>query len=323
MHLGRTIPLFPLAAVLCSNTPALRADDGWDRPTVTLQEDNDLGFSDRHYTQGLYLRFLSGDHTNLNWFTAHAPSLGYDAARWKWGLEGGQQMFTPEDISATRLLKQDRPYGGWLFGGLLFQQRGEMECGIPVKETFGLQVGVVGPESQAENTQVWWHTIWEWKRPRGWDNQIQTEVGGLLHYERRYRLAIGDVWSLQLLPGAGFNLGNIRTDARLEGVLRAGYNIPNEFGLNDTVPGWCIDPGFYIFGAARGRAVLVDIFLDGNHFRESHEVHKEPLVAEGTFGLAITSRHAELTVTHVERTREFTRQKESDAFTSVAFTAKF
>jgi len=41
-------------------------------------------FSDPALTQGARLSFLSRDHTNETAFTAHVPSVGYDAVRWKW-----------------------------------------------------------------------------------------------------------------------------------------------------------------------------------------------------------------------------------------------
>src|SRR5438128_627984 len=95
--------LIPLAAALLVSCN-LRADDGWDRAVLVINEENDSRFSDRHYTQGSRLAFLSRDHTNETAFTTHLPSVGYDAVRWKWGIEGGQEIYTPEDITASHLI---------------------------------------------------------------------------------------------------------------------------------------------------------------------------------------------------------------------------
>jgi hypothetical protein len=286
-----------------------------------LTEENDSGLSDRHYTQGVNLRYLSTDNTGRNWLSKRMPSVGYDTVPWKWGVEAGQQMFTPENIADRHLLRNDRPYAGWLYAGLIYQSRGVTARETPVMETFRLQAGVVGPESLADDAQILWHYMWGFQRPNGWRNQIETEPGLQLNYDRRYRFAIGDTWSLQLLPEGGFHLGNVRTDLHLGTAFRAGYNIPNEFGWKKTGPG--SDFGIYLVGAVEGRAVLLDIFLDGNNFRESHNVNKRPLVAEGRVGIAMASRHVEVSIVHVQRTVEFNAQESSDAFTSLKLALKF
>jgi hypothetical protein len=188
-------------------------------------------------------------------------------------------------------------------------------------ETFRLQLGVVGPESLADEAQILWHYMWGFQRPNGWDNQLKTEVGVQLNYDRRYRFAVGDIWSMQFLPEAGFRLGNIHTDARLGLGFRAGYNIPNEFGWAKTEPG--NDFGIYIVGGVEGRGVLLDVFLDGNNFRESHNVNKRDFVGEGRLGLAVSSRHVEVAVMHIQRTTEFNAQDSTDAFTTLVLTLKF
>ena len=312
---------YALAALSALVPVQLRADNGWDRAVFTLTEENDSKFSDRHYTQGLKLGFLSRDHTNENWLSGHLPSIGYKVARWKWGLEAGQQMFTPEILSETKLIENDRPYAGWLYGGLVFQQRGTNGGGTGMMGTFRLQAGVVGPESEADDAQIYWHGLWGFQHPSGWHHQLKTEVGLQLAYDRRHRYAIGDEWSVQVLPEAGCNLGNVRTDFHAGGTLRAGYNIPNEFGLNDSRRG--ADLGVHLFGGYFCRAVLLDLFLDGNNFRPSPHVEKEPFIGEARFGVAITGRHAELSVAHVHRTFEFSGQKERDGFTSLTLTLKF
>ena len=149
--------------------------------------------------------------------------------------------------------------------------------------------------------------------------QLNTEVGVQLSYDRRQRYAVGRRWAAQFLPEAGADLGNIRIGVHAGGTLRAGYHIPDEFGGGPSQPGW--DWGAYIFGGVSGRAVLLDIFLDGNIFSESHHVNKEPLVGEARFGGAITTQHLEISLMHVKRSREFEAQGVADGFTSL--TLKF
>ena len=310
-----------LVTVLVFSAASSRADDGWERASLTLTEENDSSLSDRNYTQGAKIQFLSTDHTDRGCFTSVMPSLGYAAPRWKWGFDLGHQIFTPEDLSEHKLIRDDRPYAGWLYGGLIFQQRGTNASGTPVMETFHLRGGVVGPDSQADHAQVSWHRTFGFDNPNGWRNQLKNEVGGQILYDRRYRYALGDVWSVQFFPEGGVELGNVRIDAHAGGVLRAGYNIPNEFGLGRSGPG--ADFGCYLFAGVTGYAVALDIFLDGNNFRDSHSVDKHELVGEGRVGIAFTTRHVELSVTHVRRSHEFETQNESTGYTSLALIAKF
>jgi lipid A 3-O-deacylase len=309
-----------LAFVLSSPTPLLRADDGWDRAVLTLIEENDSGLSDKDYTQGAQFIFLSPDRTPGS-FVKSLPSVRYDAVRWKAGFEGGHLIFTPEDIKRSTLIRDDRPYAGWAYGGLIFQQRGTNAGGSGVMETARIQVGVVGPDSQADDIQIWWHKTFGFQRPNGWEHQLKNELGVQFGYDRRHLYKFGQTWSTHLIPEAGVALGNIRTDAHLGGVLRLGYNIPNEFGLEKS--GRKFDFGVYLFGSVRGQAVALDIFLDGNNFRESHDVKKCPFLAEGRVGIVFATRYAELALTHVRRTREFEGQNLSDGFNSVTWTAKF
>jgi lipid A 3-O-deacylase len=315
------VQLAVLTTVLVCSVASSLADDGWERASLTLTEENDTALSDRNYTQGAKIQFLSPDHADRGCFTSIMPSLGYDAPRWKWGVDLGHEIYTPEDLSQHKLIRHDRPYAGWLYGGLIFQQRGTNASGTPVMETFRLRGGVVGPNSQADHAQVSWHRTFGFDNPNGWRNQIKNEVGGQLLYDRRYRYALGDVWSVQFIPEGGVQLGNIRIDGHLSGLLRAGYNIPNEFGLGGSTHD--ADFGCHLFAGVTGYAVALDVFLDGNNFRHSHAVDRKELVGEARVGIAFTTRHVEFSATHVRRTHEFEAQDESTGYTSLALTAKF
>ncbi len=310
-----------LATILVFSAASSYADDGWERASLTLIEENDVALSDRNYTQGAKIQFLSSDHEDRGFFTSVVPALGYDAPRWKWGLETGHQIFTPENLLETKLIRNDRPYAGWFYGGLIFQQRGTNAHGTGVMETFRLRGGVVGPNSQADHLQSSWHRMFGFDRPSGWRNQLKNEGGGQFIYDRRYRYAWGDAWAVQLFPEGGVDLGNIRVDAHAGGTLRAGYNIPNEFGLGGSTHD--ADFGCHLLAGVTGYAVALDVFLDGNNFRHSHSVDKHELVGEARVGIAFTARHVEFTVTHVRRSHEFEAQDESTGYTSLAFAFKF
>ena len=72
----------------------------------------------------------------------------------------------------------------------------------------------------------------------------------------------------------------------------------------------------------RGPGVARNIFLDGNTFRDSRSVDREPLVADIQAGVALTWRKYRFSYTHVRRTREFRTQKGSDNFGAVSFSMR-
>src|SRR5262245_28625066 len=107
-----------------------RADQGWEGQIVSVTIENDaVVSSDRHYTQGSFLSYLSSDNTLPRWAEATLdvfPTLGYEPGAKKWGFGVGQEIYTPEDLQTSVLQVDDRPYAGWLFGRFTLQRRGAL-----------------------------------------------------------------------------------------------------------------------------------------------------------------------------------------------------
>ena len=114
----------------------------------------------------------------------------------------GQLMFTPEDIAGRALIIDDRPYAGWLYGSAAFHSKTYRRL-----DTFELQVGLTGEFSLAEQAQDLVHSIRGIARANGWDNQIDTEVGFALIYDRKQRLIprhdFYRQWGLDFIAHAG------------------------------------------------------------------------------------------------------------------------
>ena len=79
-----------------------------------------------------------------------------------------------------------------------------------------------------------------------------------------------------------------------------------------------------MFGAVDGRAVARDIFLDGNTFKDSPSVDKEPFVADLSYGIGLIAGRFQLTFQQVRRTKEFKTQPYThNDFGSVTFSYAF
>lgn len=164
--------------------------------------------------------------------------------------------------------------------------------------------GVVGPGSLAKITQREVHRLIGNDLPQGWDYQLKNEPILNLAYEYRHRLRIAgrrEAWSIEALPiGEGW-LGNMLTQAGVGALLRAGYNVADDFGptllrgLNYMPPprhreDANSDWGFSVYGGGVGNLVLRDITLDGNTFQDSRSVDKKLFVPMGGVGMAVGNR---------------------------------
>ena len=170
----------------------VRAADENQGPIFAITEENDLfsnpltaDHTDRHYTQGVKLTYRDSDDELPQWVvkaSSALPPLWMITRAQNIGYVFGQNIYTPQDLLTSALIKTDRPYGGWLYGGVFLQRRGDTgDARIPVLESFEVDSGVTGPASLAGATQVNFH---HWflasDVPRGWRNQLDTEPGLLL-----------------------------------------------------------------------------------------------------------------------------------------------
>jgi lipid A 3-O-deacylase len=313
-------------------------------PSLTLYVENDsLDGTDRHYTSGVKLSWLSADLVDwgqTGWrkvFLDALPFVNRPEGQKDFGISFGQNIYTPQNLTARTPDPADRPYAGWSYLEFAFVSK------TPVMaDTISIQLGVVGPDSYAQQTQDIVHKLISDADPQGWDHQLHNEPGINLIYERRWRLyarALDNTLGLDLVPHAGASLGNVQTYANAGGTLRFGFNLPSDFGVDLARPGNVgsapvddRDPrvslrrnfSLFVFTAVDGRAVARDIFLDGNTFRSSPSVDKEFFVADLSAGIGFIAGRWQFTLTQVRRTREFKTEPEAfDDFGSVTVSRAF
>lgn len=315
--------------------------------TFTLIFENDLfGDTDEQYTSGIQIGWQSADLRHYadenrlpRWLlplAARLPFIHQPGALRNVGFTLGQKIYTPGDTASTALVRDDRPYAGWLFGAVNFTSKTAVRL-----DSFELQAGVIGPASFAEDAQNLIHDLRDLSKPRGWDHQLENEPGLALVYEHRrrpWRHALPAGWGADFLTHAGGALGNVFTYVNAGGEVRLGWNLPADYGSaligpgSDTnAPVAAGDPrllatrhfGVHAFAAITGRAVLRDVFLDGNTFTDSHDVDKIPLVGDLLLGVSMTYRRVKLSYTQAFRTREFEGQRDKHNFGSLSLSVTF
>ena len=117
--------------------------------------------------------------------------------------------------------------------GPVYQREGEITSNLFVQDSFELDLGVVGPDSEADTTQILFHhTFFPNDIPQGWKNQIRNEPGVVLKYERswRYSPTVSTARFIDAIPRAGFDLGNVFTFGTVGVTGRLGINLPSDFG---------------------------------------------------------------------------------------------
>lgn len=338
---------FAFCAIV-SFAPSLTHAAGKDEAggTFGFYMENDLfAGTDQHYTSGLKLSWSSRDLDQLGDSSYASPFLPIfnllpyiNQTDYQKNLVFalGQNIYTPVNTDARALVLDDRPYAGWLYLGI-----GVVWKNADVRNSLVLDLGVVGPWSYGEEAQSFIHDLRGFGSPNGWDNQLENEVGFTLAYERKWRWPkherrSGFDW--ETLPHAGLALGTVRTFLNVGGEIRAGINLPDDFGTPSIGPAATtstpvdgalaadrsrVDLGTYVFARVDGRAVARNIFLDGNTYTDSHSVDSNPLVADLSAGVAVNYKNTKVAYALVFRTKEFKGQDEGQTFGTVSLNWTF
>ena len=344
MHCIHLLLLSGLATVALQ-TPA-RGADKMAGGTLSIYLENDLfAGTDRQYTSGVKVSWSSSDLASYSDSPYASPFLPLfnllpyiNEKDYQKNLVFalGQNIYTPDNTEAFEPVKGDRPYAGWLYLGV-----GVVWKDADVRNSLVLNIGVVGSWSYAQEAQRLVHDLRGLGHPNGWDNQLHNELGVEAIYQREWRWPkherrVGFDW--ELLPHAGVALGNVQTYANLGAELRAGLNLPDDFGTAPIGPAATtstpvdgrqgaerahFDLGLYVFARADGRAVAHNIFLDGNTFGDSPSVDRKWFVADLSVGAAVNYKNTKFAYAFVYRTEEFYGQKEAQVFGTVSVNFAF
>ena len=308
--------------------------------------ENDLfNGSDQGYTNGVKLSWVSAnlkDYVNdpclpltvrrLNRLFTSLHRTGYSSRNMVVTL--GQSMYTPLDKTRTDVIPNDRPYAGWLYLGLGYNERDARQM-----DTVQVNIGIVGPASLGKQTQDFIHDLRDIPRFKGWDNQLHNELGIQLVAERRKKLweSKKNNWlQFDAITHYGASLGNVATYLNSGFEIRAGQDLPNDFGtspirsagdsnapLENAMARRFATGGILVFISADARLVARDIFLDGNTFAASHSVNKEILVGNLAAGIAWQWQGGQITYAHYISSKEFTTQTTNPGYGAITLSLEY
>lgn len=309
-----------------------------DNGRLTVIEENDAftpDMTDRHYTQGFQASYLSPAlEPRAGWNTLF-PEIGgllFDSRALnsrRVEINAGQAIFTPRRLQQIPPNPFDRPFAGWLYGGLGLLQ----ETNGRMLERVGFEYGVVGPASQAEEVQSGFHGLIGSARVNGWRYQLHNEPGLVLSYERKWRFdhPLTDTLSFNVIPEIGASVGNVYTYGQVGALVRFGQNLEADYGPARMRPSFSgsnwFDAsrmngpyGWYVFASAQARGVAQNIFLDGNTWVDSASVSKNAFVGDVSGGISVFSTYAKLDFQLTARSKEFKGQQDFDRYGGIALT---
>lgn len=319
-----------------------------DAITFGIAVENDtFSGTDQNYTNGTE---LSWDFANAKTYTdiARLPQWAKKVASLKRDQKAtetfgatislGQKIFTPENKEATALILDDRPYAGWTYLSLALRENRTNRT-----DTLEFTVGVVGPDSYAEEIQNWVHEKIGSQEALGWDNQLRNELGGIISWQRDTRiLSLPDQtsgWGADLGTSFGFSVGNVHTHGLVGANLRIGYNRPAASssprmrpGNTSAFPSNLDDPrlasddsgiGFFLTMGAEGRYVARNLFIEGNTWADSHGLELENEVGDYYGGLTFVASKWSLSYLYTVRSEEYPGQEEPHEFGGLTFTRSF
>lgn len=333
--------LFFITLFLSSNGFAAERKKPEESKTITFYMENDvIRETDRQYTNGAKLTWISEDLSNYrenskipewSWPVIEKfPFIHEPGFQKNISFSLGQNIYTPDDTQRTDLIKDDRPYAGITYFAVGFTSKNTNRM-----DTVEIDMGIIGPHSYAGRVQDSFHKYFDRKRPKGWDNQLKDEPMLNLFYERKWRVLsrdMGNGYSYDLIPYAGFSVGNFLIAADAGSQVRFGLNMPNDFGTLLIRPGSDTnspvdedDPrlsavhgpfSLHLFLGVDAFAVARNILLDGNTFAESHSVDKRPVVCRFSGGIGMIIGRIKFTYANVYETKSFDKQKSSQSYGS-------
>lgn len=311
-----------------------------------LHFENDLfNGTDQGYSNGIKLSWVSAnlkDYINdpclpvwvrrLNRTFRSIRDTGYTSRNMV--VTVGQSIYTPLNKTSTALIPNDRPYAGWLYLGLGYNERNAKQMDI-----LQINLGIVGPAALAKESQDFIHDLRDIPRFNGWNNQLKNELGIQVIAERKRKVWESDSKygpHLDLITHYGGSLGNVATYLNTGFEIRAGNKLPNDFGTSPIQSAGDSNAplegdsqrrfsagGLHVFLSTDMRLVAHTIFLDGNTFASSHRVEKEVLVGNVATGIAWQWLGGQITYAHYISSKEFTAQTTTPGYGSITLSLEY
>lgn len=253
-----------------------------DKPNfeIGVQVDNDSftsTYNDFYYTNGLFV------------FANYVSKKSTAEKKIIHGFKIGQQIYNPRYVKSPFPEQQNRPYAGYLFGEYNWTKMCQSNQVLGIS----FRLGVIGPNSKAEEFQDWMHSTFGFGEIIGWNYQIRNLAVAQLGFNYSKPIASADKMDLNLYTRAeagtaftGINvgaLGRISLSKSITSMLNSNfYN-----GLGNA------KKELYFFVLPKINLQLYDATIQGSMFNDESPVtfDLKPIRFKGEAGFKFRYEH--------------------------------
>ncbi len=273
---------------------------------------------DEYYTNGLTLqfRFL-------------AKKIRRNRIKKIYTIGIGQYIYTPYRSYVPKMSDQDRPFAGYLFLNFSVNNFYKNESSLNIT----YQLGLLGPDSQAESIQKWLHKTFNLSAIAGWKYQIQNQIGINIQAVYLRNVAYSGNRKLDFNAFAKINAGTVFDKVSLGFVSRIGFKPLNPvyhsifFNSNISTNGKKFqEKEFYFFVKFQLIYVAYNATIQGSLFNDNSPLtfHPTPLRASVQVGFEWAIKHFNFgyAVSFLSKTVNNNRVK-SHNFGSISMACRF
>ncbi len=286
-----------------------------------IQTDNDsylLQGSDRYYTDGIFLYYN------------HALTPTGNLSNKILGFEAGQKIFNPQSGYVPGPQYIDRPFAGYLYVGATLNLLYNNESSLKLE----VQAGVVGPASQAEQTQTWVHKTFGFYTPGGWQYQIRNDAE--LNLSAAYNRLIARADWIDVSLASYVNLGNGFSGAGAGPLARLGVfnqlfgSVSTQSTISKSNLSLMHSYELFFYYKPQFNYVAYDATIQGGLFDKHHDptnmeitLDKEPFIFSQQLGVAFTANRFVFDIAAIFHTKDVKEMVQSHQWGSVTGTYRF
>ncbi|WP_158278657.1 lipid A deacylase LpxR family protein [Rhodohalobacter mucosus] len=228
-------------------------------------------FRDRYFTNGLSITYSRATEGTFLEKITKSEETAKSIIR----IGISHEIYTPENISETNPLSNDRPYAGYLFTNITVNTFWESKNSLRL----ALHTGIIGPLAAGGSVQAWWHKLINQEQPQGWESQIGNEP------VINFGLTYGRSWTLSqkfdVISTAGAETGTGFNNLYAGVTVRAGEIRPmDRSAITASMPETGTMPDFrknewYLLFGIKNTFVIHNTLIEGNLFRPSKNGHTQ------------------------------------------------
>lgn len=256
---------------------------------LTIRTDNDVYTfrdSDKYYSNGLIMAY--------RWIPSGKPFLVpktiSDSTKVIMETGLAHKFFTPKFLKNEAVEDFDRPYAGTITA----EYHANYFKNEHLKWRYGLNLTLVGPATGAGDFQVWYHDLFNFPEPRGWDFQVPNELTVNLagEFQRQVQLnprSMDLMTTSSVMIGTGFTNLQQRADLRIGRLLtlnKSAYARSLIGGGTESV-----QKELFFFAGAGLEYVVQNITIQGSIWNDNapHTEEITPLVMHLRMGLVTSN----------------------------------